>query len=215
MFTSIHTRFTSIHTLLHTIRTLFTTIRRHSRALFAHYSRRFTSVHVGSRRFHAGSRRFTQLQAWFAHIMDRYGPCKSRWVSDFRLLGVLANYDLRARASPRTLGVGRLHRSHSLFAVIHNHSRRVASVNICERVIDPPPLSHVHVSRFVSSLSPPAPPRYLPPHPRPRPGKREGGREPCSVPAVPMRANVAWHEHHARAPTQGLVSSIGLRRRRR
>ena len=129
----------------HTIRNYSHTIR----ALFAHYSRRFTSVHVGSRRFapvHASSSLVRTVSDYVRTIcaIRRYSHY-SRGIRTIRAVfasirAVFARYSRSIRAhshmfAPRS-PIGR-----TLFATIHNHSRRVASVNICECVIEPPSLS--------------------------------------------------------------------------
>ena len=130
----------------HTIRNYSHTIR----ALFAHYSRRFTSVHVGSRRFapvHASSSLVRTVSDYVRTIcaIRRYSHY-SQGIRTIRAVfasirAVFARYSRSIRAhshmfAPRS-PIGR-----TLFATIHNHSRRVASVNICECVIEPPSLSH-------------------------------------------------------------------------
>ena len=156
-FTSIHTLFTSIHTLFAHYSQLFAHYSRTIRALFAHYSRRFTSVHVGSRRFapvHASSSLVRTVSDYVRTIcaIRRYSHY-SRGIRTIRAVfasirAVFARYSRSIRAhshmfAPRS-PIGR-----TLFATIHNHSRRVASVNICECVIEPPSLSHL-LSRCVT-----------------------------------------------------------------
>ena len=142
-FTSIHTLFTSIHTLFAHYSQLFAHYSRTIRALFAHYSRRFTSVHVGSRRFapvHASSSLVRTVSDYVRTIcaIRRYSHY-SRGIRTIRAVFARYSHSIRTHSH---MFAPRSHLGRTLFATIRNHSRRVASVNICECVIEPPSLSH-------------------------------------------------------------------------
>ena len=183
---TIHTLFTHYS---HTIRTPFThTIFATIRALFAHYSHtiragshRFTSVRADSRMFKLLTHvRNLLCYAWFAPVSDsvRTICARNSYSQVFTLFARYSHYSHIIRRYSRSIRVvfarysqsirthshmfaPRSHLGRTLFATIRNHSRRVASVNICECVNHPPPHSHVgrpreasHRARRTLSVSP-------------------------------------------------------------